>query len=81
MTDAKSANWNGEGEKDERKIDDLLPACVCDVAARDVVEDTLDCRPRDDFLLTIVRFNSTTPGLCECVTTKERLEGRSTSTR
>ncbi len=54
MTEAKSANWKADGENDDRKIDDLLPACVCDVAARDVVEEILDCGPRDDFLLTIL---------------------------
>lgn len=57
MTDAKSANWKAEGENDERKIADLLPACVCDVAARDVVEEILDGGPREDFLLTILKFN------------------------
>lgn len=55
MTDAKSASWKADGEKDERKIDDLLPAFVCDVAASDVAEDILDCGPQDDFLLTILK--------------------------
>lgn len=63
MTDAKSANWKADGENDERKIDDLLPACVCDVAAREVVEENLDCGAREDFLFTISRSIGR-PGNC-----------------
>lgn len=36
-------------------MDDLLPAWVCDVGASEVAEEILDCGPRDDFLLTILK--------------------------
>lgn len=42
MTDAKSANWNSDGEKAERMMEDFLTVTVAEAADGAAAEDTLD---------------------------------------
>lgn len=53
ITDAKSEDWYREGEKRDRRTEDLLGVYVADEAARAVLEEMLDGALRDAFLLTM----------------------------
>lgn len=45
MTDANKDSCNFEGEKDDRRIDDLLAVCVVEEAAGFAVEEMLEATP------------------------------------
>lgn len=58
MTDANRESCNGEGENDDRRIDDLLAVCVVEDAAGFAVEETFDATPFGVFFLPIAVVSS-----------------------
>lgn len=61
MTEANRDNWKVEGEKDDRRIDDLLAVCMVEDAAGLAVDEIFEATPFDFFEdLIIGRLNAST---------------------
>ena len=55
MTDANKESWKWEGQKDERRMEDVLAVRVLDDAAGFATEETLDATALEVFLFPISR--------------------------
>jgi hypothetical protein len=54
MTEANSESWKKDGQKDDLRIEELLPLCVFEDAAGFALEETFEAAPLGTFLFPII---------------------------